>query len=446
MTVAHAKAMLAGATIHVQPADPEEDEKRLRRLARWALRFSPHVASDASGLMLDLSGCAALFGGEARHVGLIDAAMAELGLPARLAVAPTPGCAWALARYGAARICSVTKEEMWTALSDLPVTGLRIDARQIAMLREVGVRRIGELLALPRSELGARFGALLLRRVDQALGDQVEQLDHLYPVAPLEAAHVFDGPVTGVAGIAHVVNELLHTLLGKLKDVGKGLRRLDAQFCRAGRPPAELTLPLAYCTCDATHLWSLLAPRLERLHMGFGIEEIRLFAAQTDELPAVQFDLWRTRATRARTDLAALGVLWDRLADRLGPQAVFRFEAAETYVPEQAFRPVAAMPAQRREVAPIHPAARPTRLFESPEPAQAVALIPDSPPGLLRWRGQALRILGGTGPERIERPWWGASRRGGRRDYYRVQDETGRWLWVFYAHATGGWFVHGVWG
>jgi hypothetical protein len=70
----------------------------------------------------------------------------------------------------------------------------------------------------------------------------------------------------------------------------------------------------------------------------------------------------------------------------------------------------------------------------------------------VRWRGEDLRIERSVGPERIEGEWW----RGGEpaRDYFKVQDERGRWLWVLRrdggedgagAAAGSAWFVHGLW-
>ena len=47
------------------PADPAGDAMLLRRLARWAARWSPLVEVDGvDGLRLDITGVAHLFGGE----------------------------------------------------------------------------------------------------------------------------------------------------------------------------------------------------------------------------------------------------------------------------------------------------------------------------------------------------------------------------------------------
>ena len=77
----------------------------LRRLALWATRYTPtaspwHAENGADGFFLDIEGAAHLFGGEEKLLADLAARLHEnFGLPARLAVAATPGAAWALSRF-----------------------------------------------------------------------------------------------------------------------------------------------------------------------------------------------------------------------------------------------------------------------------------------------------------------------------------------------------------
>ena len=41
-------------------------------------------------------------------------------------------------------------------------------------------------------------------------------------------------------------------------------------------------------------------------------------------------------------------------------------------------------------------------------------------------------------------PWW-TDEESAARDYFRVQDAGGRWLWLFRSSNSGDWFVHGEW-
>jgi protein ImuB len=71
----------------------------LPALALWCQRFTPLTAPDPpDGVLLDITGCAHLFGGE---TGLMAAL--TIRLPGtRMAVANTAAAAWGLARFGTA--------------------------------------------------------------------------------------------------------------------------------------------------------------------------------------------------------------------------------------------------------------------------------------------------------------------------------------------------------
>jgi len=78
-----------------EPADPAGDAALLKRLGRWAGRWSPLVEVDGEdGLRLDVSGVAHLFGGEQDLVADIERSFARLSLTARIAIAPTTAAAW----------------------------------------------------------------------------------------------------------------------------------------------------------------------------------------------------------------------------------------------------------------------------------------------------------------------------------------------------------------
>jgi protein ImuB len=82
------------------PADPLAEAAFLTLLRRWVGKFSPWVAEEPpDGLVVDLTGCAHLFGGEAALLEQIETDCDGLGLTLRAAIADTPGAAWALARF-----------------------------------------------------------------------------------------------------------------------------------------------------------------------------------------------------------------------------------------------------------------------------------------------------------------------------------------------------------
>jgi protein ImuB len=138
----------------------------------------------------------------------------------------------------------------------------------------------------------------------------------------------------------------------------------------------------------------------------------------------------------------ALAQLLDRLAQRL---RVHRVAPVASQWPERA---VAAL--DPHATVPAMPAGwatpgLPVLLRRRPEPLEAVALLPDDPPSLLRWRGMAHRLHWAEGPLRLEPEWWRARPDLRRRDYYRVELASGVRLWVCRTDPpeAARWLLHG---
>lgn len=460
MSLAHAKALLKGTRVWERLFTPVEDARRLVRLARWSQRFSPVVAADEpDGLLLDVAGCEGLFGEDRRMVAKIDASFKRLNLPVRLALAPTVGCAWAVARFAVDPIKIVAPHRVREELAPLPVAGLRIDPLFVGALNEVGIERIGTLFDLPRKELACRFGVNLLRRLDQATGEMNETITPLRVSTPVEATRVFDGAVTCLEAIVMTAHELLFSLVLQLEERECGVRTLDVVLHRVSSEPARVSIALTYPSRDARHLWTLLRPKMERTHLGYGVESVSLHAARLGRLSPQQSCFGPVEpGDRNPRDAAAWGEFLDRLTDRLGPRAVCAMTVAETHVPEEAF-PLRAwsqtqgrVPQRSNNSATANVAGvdRPSQLFEIPESAQVLSLVPEGPPSWIRWRGRESNVRRACGPERIALPWWKSNRSSSpspdvARDYYEVEDDQGRLLWVFRDHLTHGWFVHGLW-
>jgi len=164
MPLADARAMYPA--LAVAPNDPEADRRLVEAVADWCDRYTPLIGIDApfslptrgrgeesqapDGLVLDITGCAHLFGGEAALARNLLARLAAQGLHARAAIADTVGCAHAVARYGTASV--VPPKEMRRALLALPVAALRLAPETVEALftnaLETGEKELLPFLAL----------------------------------------------------------------------------------------------------------------------------------------------------------------------------------------------------------------------------------------------------------------------------------------------------------
>jgi protein ImuB len=444
MTIAHARALLSGREAHVEPHEPGIDARALTRLAERATSLVPIVAPDPpEGLLMDIAGCERLYGGVGAIVRRARRGCALLGLASRVAVAPTFGAAWALARFGERDGAVVGAGELRDALAPLPVRALRLDAGTAERLREVGVERIAHVLDLPRGALADRGADDLLLRLDQAFGRAIETIDPVRPHSPVVAERDFDGPTDRIETIEACAWELLASIVGQLAARESGCRRLDTALFRSDLPPVVLSVRVSRPTRDERHLRALLTPKVERAHLGFGVERIALRAHHLARLRHGQ--LARTGPDEAAQDEAEVARLVDTLADRLGGGRLVRAAPIESHRPERAFRfercrSVDAPPPGAQTIAD---ADRPSLLLRTPTSIGVTLLAPEGPIIHVRLHGAALHITSCVGPERIGPEWWRGQRE--RRDYYRVASECGRVLWVYRQEPGGAWFVHGEW-
>lgn len=452
MTVAHARALLGTeSAVRVQPDDPTGASRALRLLARWLLRVVPIVSTDEpNGLWLDASGCERIYRDPARLGGRIIATLRGFGVSARVGIAPTWGAAWALARFGERRVSIVDAEGVAASLDPMPLEALRIDAGTVDALRTVGVKRVGQLRPLPRRAIADRYGELLLLRLDQALGQAVEMIDPIHPPQPIAVEWPLDGPTPRIEEIELVARELIGRATTMLHERESGCRELELVLLRSDLPPLPMMVRTSRPTRDPAHLWAMIRPRLDMAQLGFGVEGVRVRALGIERMPHTQTGAW-PGASKGNAggddDANDIGRLVDTLAARLGHDRVLRLCPVQSHLPERAstHEPLERVEAEgaRGTPVPMPAADRPSLLLERPVSVEPVLLNPDGPFAAIRLGSNHHRIVSTIGPERIGGEWWRGNRPA--RDYFTLQTEQGRWLWVFRALPGSRWFLHGEW-
>jgi protein ImuB len=455
LALAQARAM--HLTLTAVPEDQTADARLLDAIAETCQRYTPLVAIDPpDGILLDISGCAHLFGGDEKLRADLLARMTRLGFSARVAIAATIGAASAAARFGDTTTQADSTRDPRERLAPLPLAALRLPDETVAALARVGLKRIGDILDLPRSPLAARFDADLLRQLDRALGREDEPLTPRLPVAPYVAEKSFHEPIAREEDVLTSVERLATRLETTLAARGDGARRLELALFRTDGAVKRIAAGTSRPVRDPQAIRALFVERLaalgDEIDPGFGFDLARLSVLNAEPCRDEQIGL------DTREDQIEFDRLVDRLSARLGRQRVSRLLARDSHIPELA---AAAMPAMmrgefgwdvfRRFRAEAGLSSRPLRLLAKPEPiADVFALVPDGPPARFRWRRALHEVVRAEGPERIEGAWW--SEKGGpARDYFRVEDKAGLRFWLFraglYRDTTPSpprWFVHGM--
>ncbi len=478
LTLSDACARMPGLTS--EEIDRAADRAALKALAAWAIRYTPLSAVDGSdGLMLETTGCDHLFGGEQALLADLDARLAAAGLSARLGLAGTPAGAAALARGAPECPARLPPGGEHEGLADLPVAALRLSLDTLTTLRRFGLTRIGQLYGIDRAALARRFVSrtaadAVVTRLDEALGLRHAPLAPLRPPPDYAARQPCPEPLLHADGIRAGLDRLLETVCAQLADHGRGARSFTLTAFRADGGSDRLDVAAARPVRDPAHVRRLFDDRLGALDPGFGIDLLLLEARRVGAMASDVRPLSRDLAGQA-VDLTALSALADRLSARLGPGTAQVAHPEASHLPERAARwrafegTLPTWPAGGER--PDRP--RPVSLLERPEPVEVLAEVPDGPPLRFIWRRVARRVLRADGPERIAPEWWHhwpappraptadaagtdtapASRPAlpRTRDYYRIEDETGRRYWVFrdglYGDGRGGapgWYVHGL--
>ena len=433
MTLAEARAMIP--ELDTAPADLAADARALLALARWCDRYTPLIAIDGTdGLLLDISGCGHLFGGDKALVDDLLSRLKHAGIEAQAAIATTVGTAWALTRYAPGTI--IKTDNLETALRPLPVKALRLDPDSINTLHRLGLKRIDDIISLPRPTLARRFrgkpqGQMgdLLMRLDQALGFKTEPIEPLLPLPLWRIRHAFSKPILHLETIETTLPTMISDLMQTLARADAGVRRIALNAFRVDGSVQTLEVGTNRPTRDAAHLMRLFDEKLHQLEAGFGFDLLMLSVNHSEKLAPAQITTVKDAQTEATAQVL------DRLSARLGSGAVMQVKHHHSHVPERAQSYAPALNGELRwSSLPQDLAPRPLRLLMRPEAMQVMAEVPEGAPRRFRWRKMDHKVTRSEGPERIAPEWWlrfDDSENLLSRDYYRIEVEDGARFWVF---------------
>ncbi len=473
LTDARAKVPHLASSLH----DKSADLAMLLQLARWTERWSPWIAMDVpNGLLLDITGIAHLFGGEDMMLADIKDRFKKLGFTVHPGLAGTQKAAWALARFAPDTPIAPENDER-NVLKPLPVEALGLDGKTCHTLRRLGLKSIGQLYDIPRASLARRFRSFeksktkasrcrsnnieeIVVQLDQALGLADHPLDPLTHPPVFTVRHALLEPLISANGIKTIIARLSEALCTRLQDAGHGALRVTCKLYRSDGSRIILPTGLARPSRDAHHIARLFEFKLDTIDAGFGIDAATLEANEVVPLELTQSSL--TPGSRLR-DGSALAELADRIANRPGGSALTSLMPVASHIPEQAQKPTPvgfAEPDQpdllgqtTNTYAANDTPVRPITLLERPESVRVIATVPDGPPVRFTWRHIAHHVVRAEGPERLAPEWWHiqAKRRERLRDYYIVEDDTGRRYWLYREGLYGDpltpepqWFIHGL--
>ena len=499
--------------------NPQVDIESLCSLAEAAQSFSPIVGLEQidtqpwagrsihqpQSILLDVTGIAPLFGGDQKLADAVHRWVADQGYLAAIAIANSVGTAWALANYArrsqiALDLAEIERtgdihsvvpaitifdpnDSIGIATYLLPIEALRLEQATVAKLHRLGIRKIGQLVELPRAGLASRFNELLLQRMDQTLSNRYEPIMTLHCSPELAIEESLEHPTPLRSTIDSVVTQQIHRLTQVLNSMGHGVVRLvcriemelnaipiesDMENQSDKPPPAArvFQIGLYQPSNEPQHLLWLLTGQLDA-HYAKGpshywAKSISIQATLTAPLTWQQSDLFDRHTTLHRD---AIAKLVDNLSARMGRHAVVaptihrdpQPELAYSWRPLTGWRKDGRIQETKRKLARApkrdfsdHRAMepntnelwrRPMRLMQPPKPIEMQKMDTNGAPLRMVYQGSPLSIVRAVGPERIDTGWWqGATQ---QRDYFRIELSTATWLWVYRDRRDQTWYLQG---
>ena len=424
-------------------AQRAREQARLEEFACAAGHWTPNVCvTPPASVLLDVGGSVRLFGGVARILEGVLGCADERGLSAVIGTAVTPRAAEWLARaqvlappsnrlQAAACACALSREALGETLSPLPLAVLGVEGTTLDRLQAFGLRRVGEVLALPRVALAQRVGPGLVRDMAQALGEQADPRGHFAFPDVFRQQIELPGVLESADRLRGPARRLIDNLCGWLnaRQAGATACTLSLLAERRGVPPVVMRLGLSGPSRDPARFDRLLVEKLAKTVLPAPIGELVLTAGdpETGGTDIVGLPGQTSGLFDAPPPQVPLDALLERLRARLGDAAVHGVARVADHRPECATR---SAPPGLPESAPMASPLRPLWLLPSPE------ALPEIEGRPMR-RGQVLTLL--DGPERIESGWWDEGDI--RRDYFFARTPAGEVFWI-YRDATG-WWAHG---
>ncbi|MGE3296417.1 MAG: DNA polymerase Y family protein [Porticoccaceae bacterium] len=438
MALANALALCPGLAI--RPRAPAREQAILAALAHACHHLTPRVTlCPPAALLLEVSGSLKLFGGLAALLAAVRDTLRLQQVHAAIGAAPTPAAAQLLSHgdadpldYLDAHSGALTRPRAFTRrLHALPLTALDCTPELVEKLARTGLRRVGEVLQLPGSALGRRYGRDFVHYLERIRGQRPDPQTAMPLASSFSRRLEFGAAIERAEMLLFPARRLLHELSGYLRARQMHCGRLNWTLHQEHGAPFTLPLRLARPRGDLAHLLELTRLGFATLRLEGPVAALTLASDELHPAQGANGDLLSTLVPPS--DPAGIQTLCDRLTARLGPAAIARLTVRNEHLPERASVVLPPTATAAGAVASPPPAPRPVWLVQPPAPVSVQG-------GKLYWDGPLILL---RGPERIESDWW---RTPARRDYYLARHGDGRRCWLYRERHTGAWFVHGLFG
>lgn len=468
------------------PWNPDTQRQALKEIAEKLRQFAPIIAVDTTAipdcLLLDVTGCGLLFGGEVPLAERLLKTTSAANLDARLAISESVAAAWAFThpaghllheapvpKQRRGRVASgaadwdlplivIPPGQAETWLAELPITSGRLPMDDIQLLTRLGIVTLKQLCNLPQDDLPSRISEEGRLRVRQLRGLDDELLDALPEANPVQAIWVSEFGVKGKEHIKLVFQVLIEDVVKQLlvRNIGaiKATCDLKTEDGEILTVEANVVRPVQ----TEKDLLELLNLKLETIRLRNTVMTAKMVLATAPLMARRQQDLFHSEQQIQPEE--ELTTMINRLSSRLSTNAVLTAQKTSSPAPEQAIqldpivspedkirtgRTSASIPQRLVDPESVSPASQQTTSMPIRLLPYAVPIASKTEHPLkhgFSWDGNRYVVQSAVGPDRIQSRWW--DEEAVHRDYYRVTTTTGPVLWIFQSLTNHLWYLHGV--
>ena len=278
-----------------------------------AAHFSPRIEAASEGtacaFVLDIAGTERLFGPPEALAQRLRARLASAGFRASVAVSANFHAA-RLKAAGDRGIAVIPSEQEAGFLAKLPISLLSLNKEHAEIFAIWGIRTLGELAALPESDLVARLGPQAAAWRAHARGASPHTFQPIEPEFSLREFCGFDTPVEQMDSLLFVGARMIDCLVERAAARALSLASLAVQMELEGGLAYRRAIRPALATADRKFLLKLLQlelaahpPQAAVLSLTLAAEagqssqmQLGLFAPQTPEPSRLDVTIARLKA------------------------------------------------------------------------------------------------------------------------------------------------------
>lgn len=243
------------------PSSLESEAAARAVFLECAAKFSPRIeewsAETACCLVLDIAGTERLFGPPEELAKRLRDDLATAGFRVSIAISTNfhTACLKAAATRG---ITVIPEGAEAVALAKLPVQMLPVPPEHLEVFALWGIRMLGELAALPETELVTRLGQRAVLWRDLAWGTAAHTFEPMEAEISLCELYEFDTPVGEIESLLFVAARMMDSLVARATGRALCIASLTVRMKLEGGREHECSLRPALPSADRKFLLKLL--------------------------------------------------------------------------------------------------------------------------------------------------------------------------------------------